>query len=204
MKKTTLFFIIIYLITNSLIAQGLEFGPIVNLERTSFSVPTGNIIIGGPGSASKESENTGFETNVAFGGYFMYYPDGTFSDRLGYGAELFYVKNTSTKITNLSVSTLNFLPYLNFSFFDDFPLFLGVGGGVSYVITTDNDIETLSDDDINKFGIQLKLAASYRFENIVTIEFGVHGGILDLVDDQIKTNTYYLGVKVPLNKLIIK
>lgn len=204
MNKKTLLILGIILTTNYLVAQSVEFGPMINYEQTTFTVPTGNIVIGGPGGASEETRNTGHETNIAFGGYFMVYPDGIFSDRFGYGAELFYLKNTSTEISEFSASTINLIPYVNFSPFADFPFFVGLGGGVSYIISTENNIETLTDDDINNFGLQLKLAASYRIENIATIEFGVHGGFLDIVDDQLKTNTYYLGIKVPLNKLINK
>ncbi len=190
--------------TSYLNAQSLELGPLINYEKTSFSVPTGNILIGGPGGASKETRNTGFETNIALGAYFMIYPDGVFSDRFGYGAELFYIKNTSTEIKDFSVSTINLIPYINVSPFADFPFFVGIGGGVSYVISSENNTGTVPDDDINNFGFQTKLAVSYRFENIITIEFGAHSEFSDLVDDQIKTNTYYLGIKLPLNQLLNK
>lgn len=202
MNKKTLLILGVILTTNYLIAQSVEFGPMINYEQTTFTVPTGNIVIGGPGGGGEETRNTGHETNIAFGGYFMLYPDGVFSDRFGYGAELYYLNNTSTEIKDFSASTINFIPYLNFSPFTDFPFFVGFGGGVSYIISSNNNIETLSDNDINNFGLQVKFAASYRIENIATIEVGAHGGFLDIVDDQLKTNSYYFGIKVPLNQLL--
>ncbi|MEM7085911.1 MAG: hypothetical protein AAF489_07000 [Bacteroidota bacterium] len=186
-------------------SQSFEVGPMLNLERTTFTVPTGDIVIivGGTGGG-EDTRNTGYESNIAFGGYFSYYPDGGFSDRLALSTELFYNETSSTEFGDLSFSTISLIPYVSFSFFDDFPLFMGIGGGIAFVLDKPSFPQESFNDDIQNIDIPLKMMLAYRFEDIVTIELGVHGSVTKVVKDEVARNSYYLGVKVPLNQLLKK
>lgn len=187
-----------------LFGQSLEIGPMFNLERTTFTIPTEgfSIILGGNGGISENTRNTGRDSNIAVGGYISYYFDGGYSDRFAVSAELFYNKTSSPEFGDNSFSTISLIPYFNISFFDDFPLFFGFGGGIAFAINTPTFEDDFTNERVKNVDIPLKLFTAYRLENIITIELGVHGSVTKIIEDIASRNSYYFGVKVPLNKLL--
>ena len=196
-----IFLFILLTYTNSY-SQEFEIGPMFNLEHTSFNIPDDSfIVIGGPGAGSEGSRTTGFENNFSGGIYGSYF----FSEQLALSAELFYTKTSSTEFGEKSFSSINFIPYLSYGFFEDIPLFINLGGGVAYMIKTPDfgDKYSIQEEEIKKVDIPLKFSISYNVKDLFLIDLGIHSSVTRVVEDKILRTAYFIGVKVPLNKLII-
>lgn len=194
--------VFIFLLNLNVYSQELEFGPLLNYERTSFNIPDDSfIVIGGPGGGGPGSRTTGFETNFAFGGFATYY----FDERIAVSGELFYVKTTATEFPGLAFTSLNLIPYVSVGLFNKFPLYLNLGGGVAYMLSTPNfeEYPSIPDEDVKNIDIPIKAGFSYRIHHIVTIELGVHTSFTRVVKDELLRTHHYLGVKIPLNALLM-
>lgn len=149
-------------------SQEYEIGPMFNLERTSFNIPDNSfIVIGGPGTGSKGSRTTGYENNISGGIYGSYF----FSEQLAFSAELFYTKTSATEFGNKSFSSINFIPYLTYGFFNEIPLFLNLGGGIAYMVKTPDfgDDYSIEANEIKKVDIPLKFSIFYNVKDFFLI-----------------------------------
>lgn len=200
--KKNYFFAISLLITSYGISQEFEIGPMINYEPSSFNIPDSSfIVIGGPGGASEGSRTTGFEKHITFGGYAAYF----FEDNVGVAAELFYQETSATEFGDNVFKSINFIPYGAFEFWNT-NIFLNLGAGIGLMIDTPEFGEGYNVDkkDIKKFDIPVKAGFDYKIDNILTIGFGVHSSVTRVVKDEILRTHYYLGIKVPLNRILAK
>lgn len=176
-----------------------EIGPMFNLEYSTIYVNTGELVITNSGNVQEEWKDSGYETNFSGGVYGMYY----FDSRIALGAELYYDKITSTDFGSENYYTsITFLPFVNLNFLERIEnLYFGAGGGVSFIQQSPEYGPEVDPEDIREITIPLKLSASYRFKNRITLETGVHGEILTAVKDLAKRNSFFLGVKIPVNRI---
>ncbi len=177
-----------------------EIGPMFNLEYSTIYVNTGELVITNTGEVKEEWKDSGYDTNFSGGVYGMYY----FESRIALGAELYYDKITSTEFGSENYYTsITFLPFINLNFIESVEnLYFGAGGGVSFIQETPEYGSEVDPEDIREITIPLKLSASYRFKNRITFETGVHGEILGVVKDLARRNSFFVGVKIPINRIL--
>lgn len=197
MKKITL--LIILIINQIGFSQEFEIGPMFNYESTTFNIPDSSFIIIGE-FGGEGSRTTGFESNFSFGVYSQIF----LKERIAIAGELFYTKTTSSELTDVEFSSINFIPYISLALIVNTELYLNIGGGIAYMIKTpdfDNDDLT---NRTKKIDIPLKLGLSYRFPKYLIIDAGVHSSITKVVEDELLRTAYYLGIKIPLNQFLSK
>tara|TARA_B100002051_G_C16435158_1_gene486180 strand:+ start:59 stop:670 length:612 start_codon:yes stop_codon:yes gene_type:complete len=200
-KLLCISFLLILIAGTNSYSQEFEIGPMFNLEHTSFNIPDDSfIVIGGPGTGGKGSRTTGFENNFSGGIYGSYF----FSEQLALSAELFYTKTSATEFGDKSFSSINLIPYLSYKFFEEVPLFLNLGGGIAYMVKTPDfgDAYSIEENEIKKIDIPLKFSVSYNVKDFILIDLGIHSSVTSVVEDKILRTAYFVGVKMPLNKLL--
>ncbi|MDR5591221.1 hypothetical protein [Christiangramia sp. SM2212] len=178
-----------------------EIGPMVNFEYTSLIVSSGQKSINNQGRIEEDWNATGYESNFSAGLYTMFF----IQERVGVGAELYYDKTTSTDFGEENYYTsVTFLPFVNINFIESIPgLYFGAGGGISLIQDSPDYMDLFEEEEIQDIALIGKLSATYRFRNIITIETGIHGDVLEVVKDRVKRNSFFLGVKIPLNRILI-
>ncbi len=199
------FIIIFFLfISTSIFSQDWEIGSILAYERTTFNFPDDNtIIIGGPGG--RASDDLGRESNFSFGAYAVKYP----TELAFYGAELFYGRHTAARAPGIAVDGISFIPHFGLDFFD-IGIFLGGGIGVGYILNVDGIDETADDGfgnspDTQRIDIPIRASISYRIKNVLTIEAGVRSSLTSFEkQEELKRNSFFAGVRVPLNQFFSK
>ncbi|MAP53493.1 hypothetical protein [Altibacter sp.] len=199
-----LFFLIfsVFLFSIPSVGQQFEVGPMVNYDRTSFNVPDSSfIVIGGPGGGSEGSRTTGFETNFSLGAYGTYY----FHEHFGLAAEIYYTETSATEFQDNVFKSLNIIPYITAELWNT-NIYLNLGGGFAYMLDTpefEGDF-SVTDEAIRTFDIPIKMAVNYRITDIITIDVGIHTSATRVVKDEITRVHHYLGIKVPLNRILSK
>lgn len=186
--------LVMLVISQSNYGQKLEYGGMLNIERTTLSIPNGATTIYSNGSYSEGADRTGFETNFGIGFYGSY----TIKDNvLSVGCELFYDKTSSTEI-NVSFQAINIVPYVDVVAFSNFHFSLGVGTGVILNSPTfeNSSYESKSNDFVAKASI------GYRVKNYCTIEMGMYPPVTSVVEGYLNRDKYYFGIKVPLDKYL--
>lgn len=175
--------------------KDFEVGPMLNYEHTSLYAA--NSVFNASGN--DEFSNTGFEPNFAAGIYTIYY----FSTKFGLGAELYYLKTSTSRLDNDNYyNSITFMPYVNFDPFRRIKNFyFGVGAGAAFIQESPDYGTNVSEADIRVITIPLKLSTSYRIRNQVTFELGAQAELLEVVDDHVRRNAIFLGVKVPFNRV---
>lgn len=203
LRKLIIIFIVVWSIQSHAQRRNgvFEIGPMVNFEYSTLFVNTGELVIDNYGKVKEEWENTGYESNFSGGIYAMYY---FYESRVGVGAELYYDKVSSTEFGEENYyNSITFLPFINLNIIEKLEnLYFGAGGGVSFIQNSPEYGPEVNSEDIRDITIPLKLSASYRFRNRVTIETGVHGEILEAVKDLVLRNSFFVGVKIPVNRII--
>ncbi|WP_034258591.1 outer membrane beta-barrel protein [Altibacter lentus] len=201
-NSALLIFFLCSLFSIPAMAQQLEVGPMVNYDRTSFNIPDSSfIVIGGPGGGSEGSRTTGFETNYSVGAYGTYY----FHEHFGIAGELYYTETSATEFDDNVFKSLNFIPYITAELWNT-NIYLNLGGGFAYMLDTsmfDGDYN-VNEEDIQSFDIPIKMAVNYRITDIITIDLGIHTSATRVVKDDITRVHHYLGIKVPLNRILSK
>ncbi len=175
-------------------AKEFEVGPMLNYQYTSLYIANSVLNKEGEGSS-----NSGFEPNYAVGFYGMYY----FKPRIGVGAELFYDRVYSTELgAENDYNSLTLIPYMNYDPFRRIRNFyVGGGIGVSFIQESPEYGSEVKEEDIRVITIPLKLSISYRIRNQFTAELGGIAEITEVVDNQVRRNAIFLGIKVPVNRV---
>ena len=195
-KKLIFAFVILFSIQSfSQRYRDYEIGPMLNYEHTSLYVS--NDIFNG--SDSEGYSNSGFEPNYAAGLYFIYY----LWPKAGLGAELYFQRTTSTELpAGEYYNTITFMPYVNFDPFRQISGFnFGAGIGAAFIQELPDYGAVVKEEDIRVITIPLKLSISYRIRNQFTTELGAKAELLEAVAGQVRRNSIYLGIKVPLNRV---
>lgn len=172
-----------------------EVGPMFNYHHTSLYVA--NDLFNG--SNQDGYSNSGFEPNYGLGVYGIYY----LKPKIGIGAELFYDRNTSSELEEDNhYNSLTFLPYVNYDPFRRVRnLYFGAGIGVSFIQEAPEYGTAVKEEDIRVITVPVKLSASYRIRNQVTIEAGIYAEVMEVVADRVRRNALFFGMKVPLNRV---
>lgn len=175
--------------------KDFEIGPMLNYEHTSLYAAN-NVFDAGAG---EEFSNSGYEPNFAAGIYTIYY----FLPRMGLGAELYYLRTSTSRLESDNYyNSITFMPYVNFDPFRQVSNFyIGFGAGVAFIQESPDYGSTVSEADIRVITIPLKLSTSYRIRNQVTFELGAQAELLEVVNDQVRRNAIFIGVKVPFNRV---
>lgn len=177
------------------ISQENEFGLMINLANTTLSVPNGGLTISSGGGISENTDNTGYQTNIAIGIY------GSFNiqHRTNIGVDLFYDKTSSKDLDNIEFSAINLIPYFDYDLFG-INLFVNIGGGVGYIINEPNfDNQNLKTE---KFDFIAKIALAYKFNDLGRIEIGTYPAVTSVVKDYLSRHKYYIGIKFPIDKYL--
>lgn len=190
-------------LSTCLFAQDWEFGPLLNYESTTFTFPDDNTILVG-GNGGRGIDNLGRESNFSFGVYATKNPIG----RAFYGVELFYGRHTASETEGVTVDAINFIPHFAFDFFD-IGLYIGAGIGVGYIINTKGIDETPdgfgNGSEIQRIDIPVRIALSYPLKNIITLEAGLRGAVTSFEKQaELKRNSFFVGIKVPLSEILKK
>lgn len=172
-----------------------EVGPMFNYHHTSLFVA--NDLFNEDDKAG--FSNSGFEPNYGLGIYAIYY----LKPKIGVGAELFYDRTSSTQLEDDNhYNSLTFLPYVNYDPFRRVRnLYFGAGIGISFIQEAPEYGPKVKEEDIRVITIPVKLSASYRIRNQVTVEVGVYAEAMEVVMDQVRRNALFFGMKVPLNRV---
>lgn len=172
-----------------------EVGPMLNYQHTSLYVD--NSIFGEPGAEG--FSNSGFQSNYAAGVYAIYY----WKPRIGIGAELYYDKTSSTLLGNENhYNSLTLMPYLNYDPFNRLRnLYFGAGAGLSFIQDAPEYGSKVKEKFVRVITIPVKLSASYRVRNQFTFELGANIEVLEVVQDIVRRNAVYFGLKIPVNRV---
>lgn len=170
-----------------------EVGPMLNYQHTSLYVD--NSVFG----EEEGSSNSGFESNYAVGVYGIYY----WKPSIGIGAELYYDKTSSDLLGNENhYNSLTFMPYLNYDPFRQVRnLYFGGGVGLSFIQESPEYGSTVKEEDVRVITIPVKLSASYRVRNQFTFEVGANIELMEVVENTVRRNAVYFGVKIPVNRV---
>lgn len=195
--------IFILFFSTAIFSQDWEFGPLLNYESTTFTFPDDNTIIVG-GNGGRGIDNLGRESNFSFGVYATRNPIGNGF----YGAELFYGRHTAAETEGVTVDALNFIPHFAFDVFD-IGLYIGAGIGVGYIINTEGIDESPdgfgNGPEIQRIDFPIRIALSYPLKDIITVEAGIRGSLTSFEKQaELKRNSFFVGIKVPLSHILKK
>ena len=172
--------------------QKLEFGPMLNIERTTLSVPNGEYTIYSNGGYSEGATSTGKKTNLGIGAFANYQ---IMEDVLDIGGELFYDKTSSVKVDN-SFHAINLTTYLRAQIARN--LYFSLGGGMGFILNSpqfeNNNYKSKKIDFIGKASL------GYNIKNHCIVELGFYPPVTSVVEDYLNRQKTYLGIKVPINK----
>ncbi len=172
-----------------------EVGPMLNFEYTSLYVASS--VFGE--KDGKNFSNSGHEPNYAAGLYGIYY----FRPKMGLGAELYYQKTSSSALSGGDhYNSITFMPYVNFDPFRQIRNFyFGAGVGASFIQEAPDYGSTVQEKDIRVITMPVRLSTSYRIRNQFTFELGIQAELLEVVNDQVRRNSVYFGIKIPVNRV---
>ncbi|MCG9971138.1 hypothetical protein [Christiangramia crocea] len=172
-----------------------EIGPMFNYQHTSLYVANDLF----DESANEGFSNSGFEPNYALGIYGIYY----LKPKIGIGAELFYDRTSSSELEDDNhYNSLTFLPYVNYDPFRHIRnLYFGAGIGISFIQEAPEYGSAVKEEDIRVITVPIKLSASYRIRNQVTLELGLHVEAMEVVMDHVRRNAIFFSMKVPVNRV---
>lgn len=196
LKKLVFLVILLFSIqSSSQRYRDFEVGPLLNYEHTSLYVAN-NVFSPNGGD---EFSNSGFESNFAAGLYFIYY----FRPKMGLGTELYYQRTTSSELESGNYyNSITFMPYVNFDPFRQISnLYFGIGAGVAFIQEAPDYGSTVKEEDIRVITLPLKISTSYRIRNKITFELGAQAELLEVVNDQVRRNAVFFGIKVPFNRV---
>nr|WP_299386068.1 hypothetical protein [Allomuricauda sp.] len=196
MKCTRGIFFFIMFSFGTLSAQEVHYGPMLAYANTTITVATGNIVIG-PSGGGTEKKNTGYQNNVAFGGYFTI----PFSSSVEgfWGSEIFYNRTTSKDLEDISLAHLHIIPTLGvFPLRSNFYAEIGAGAGI---MLEDQGLQTNFGDDIRRVDFSGKLSCGYHFRKIGRVEIGFYGSS-EMVKSQAARIMFLATTKLQLDGLL--
>ena len=196
---TLLLAILIYIPSFS---QTIELGPTLQYHRTAFQRPDGSIVIntGSSPGVSEGKVTTETDSNFAFGGYAAYYTENTFA----YIGEVFYVNTSSPNYGDNSFQSINLIPSAAIELFNS-NLFVNLGVGAGFILNKPEfvGIDEIPGNEYKSVDLLLKLALNFRIKQLLTIDGGLMQGLTKIVDESNRVH-FYLGVRVPLNLVLMK
>ena len=196
MKKIVL--IVISVLCELSYSQEFEIGPMFNYERTSFNIPDDSFIIVGE-FGGEGSRTTGYESNFSFGIFSQLFLE----ERIAIAGELFYTKTTSTELQDIEFTSINFIPYASLSLIRNGELYLNLGAGIAYMVKTPQFENEELNNKTKKIDFPIKLGVNYRFPKFIIIDVGIHSPFSRIVEDELLRTAYYMGIKIPLNQILI-
>lgn len=175
--------------------RDFEVGPLFNFEYTSLYLAE-NVF---NGTDAEGSSISGFEPNYAVGVYGIYY----LLPKAGFGMEIYYQRTSSEELRgNDHYNSLTVMPYVNIDPFRQIQgINFGFGIGAAFIQEAPNFGATVKEEDVRVVTIPAKLSISYRIRNQFTFEMGAQAEVFEVVKDQVRRNSLYLGVKVPFNRV---
>jgi|GEM_PF-6570453 len=202
MKKAVLLivFLLSLLITDNVLAQTLEFGPLVGYHRTAFQKPDSSTIVFSGNSAGKGSTTTETDANIAFGGYVAYYAEKTYA----FIGEVYYVTTSTPNYATDGFQSINLIPSIAAELGNS-NLYVNIGAGAGFLLNEPDfsNVQDVAGIDYKSVDFLVKGALNFRIKEILTLDGGVLMGFTDVVDD-INRFHFYLGARVPLNLLLNK
>lgn len=192
MKSKLLFLTLFLCVSQSNYSQKLEYGTMLNLERTTLSVPNGEYTIYSNGGYSEGATSTGKRTNIGIGAFATYQ---IIEDVFDVGCELFY-DNTSSQKVDQSFQAINLVPFLRIQLARN--IYFSLGGGTGFILNSPQfENNTYKSKKIDFIG---KASLGYSIKNYCTLELGFYPPVTSVVENYLNRQKTYLGIKVPLNK----
>lgn len=191
--KSKLFFLTLFLCAFQFnYSQKLEYGAMLNLERTTLSVPNGEYTIYSNGGHSEGATSTGKKTNIGIGAFATYQ---IIEDAFDIGCELFYDKTSSQKVDQ-SFQALNLVPFLRVQIARN--LYFSLGGGAGFILNSPQfENNTYKSKKVDFIG---KASLGYNIKNYCTLELGFYPPVTSVVENYLNRQKTYLGIKIPISK----
>ncbi len=191
--KSKLFFLLLFLCAFQFnYSQKLEYGGMLNLERTTLSVPNGEYTIYSNGGYSEGATSTGKKTNIGLGLFANY---SIIEDVFDIGCELFY-DNTSSQKVNESFQAINLVPFARVQLAKN--IYFSLGGGTGFILNSPQFENNTYKS--KKFDFIGKASLGYNIKKYCTLEIGFYPPVTSVVENYLNRNKTYLGIKVPISK----